>query len=331
MDRSLTVVVTGVGSTTAQSVIKGLRKQRTYDVEIIGADINPSTNIAGAYFCDSFERVAPATQTKQYLSDLRAIVDRYAVDLLVPIVDIELGVIAEHRDVFDEDVKILLSSEETIQICNNKYHTYEWFSAAGIPTPTTLRNPTPTAVLEHFDSFPVVAKPARGVSSRDVYEIRNKEELCLLERIERPVVQPKLTGDEYTLDAFRRDGQTVVVPRQRLETRSGISYKGRTADEPELIEYGKEIMDDLDLFGPANIQCFVDGDEEINFFEINPRFSGSLPLTLEAGVNSPRFALDWAADEPSRIEQDFERVTMLRYWHEVFYADEHASAPLHLQ
>ncbi|NHN60114.1 MULTISPECIES: ATP-grasp domain-containing protein [Halorussus] len=331
MDRSLTVVVTGVGSTTAQSVLKGLRKQQTYDVEIIGVDINPSTNIAGAYFCDHFERVAPATHTKQYLSDLRTIVDRYGVDLVIPIVDIELGVIAEHRNVFDEEVKILLPSEETIRICNDKYDTYEWFSATGIPTPTTLSNPTLAEVLDHFNSFPLVAKPTKGVSSRDVYEIRNEDELCLLERIDTPVVQPKLAGDEYTLDAFRRDGQTVVVPRQRVDTRSGISYKGRTVDEPRLIEYGKRIMDELNLFGPANIQCFVDSDGGINFFEINPRFSGSLSLTIEAGVNSPRFALDWAADESSSIEQDFEEVTMHRYWNEVFYADERGSAPLHLQ
>jgi carbamoyl-phosphate synthase large subunit len=46
--------------------------------------------------------------------------------------------------------------------------------------------------------------------------------------------------------------------------------------------------------GPINIQCrIVDGRPVI--FEINPRFSGGIPLTIEAGADFPLMILQLAA------------------------------------
>ena len=45
--KKINVLITGVGSTTALSVIKGLRKQNEFDVFIVGTDINERDNITG--------------------------------------------------------------------------------------------------------------------------------------------------------------------------------------------------------------------------------------------------------------------------------------------
>ena len=47
----------------------------------------------------------------------------------------------------------------------------------------------------------------------------------------------------------------------------------------------------LPFAGPINIQCrVVDGRPTV--FEINPRFSGGIPLTIEAGADFPHMLVE---------------------------------------
>ena len=55
----------------------------------------------------------------------------------------------------------------------------------------------------------------------------------------------------------------------------------------------------LRFVGPINIQCrIVDGRPVI--FEINPRFSGGIPLTIEAGADFPLMLAAAGARPPRR-------------------------------
>ena len=85
-----------------------------------------------------------------------------------------------------------------------------------------------------------------------------------------------------------------------------------------LASYAKKIVEGLRIKGPANIQCFKN-DDEIRFLEINPRFSGSLPLTIAAGVNTPLLALRLCVGQVLDPVNDFDIVKMCRYWEEIFY------------
>jgi len=323
--KKINVLITGVGSTTALSVIKGLKKQNEFDVFIVGTDINEKYDIAGSKFCDKFFKVPIAFEEENYIDTLVSIINSESIDLLIPIVDIELEVIARNRNIIEKSTYLLLSSYNIIMTCNDKLKTYEFFENIGIPTLKTVLFDDSSDIKNLIDSagvdFPFIVKPRKGVSSRDVYEIQNEEELPLIKRIKDPVIQEKGRGQEYTIDVFC-DGEKVIsaVPRRRIETRAGISYKGITEKDKKLINYAKKIAEELHIKGPANIQCFKNGDE-VKFFEINPRFSGSLPLTIAAGVNTPLFALKMAAGEELRPTMDFKIVRMCRYWEEVFYYD----------
>ncbi len=144
------------------------------------------------------------------------------------------------------------------------------------------------------------------------------------------IVQSCLSGEEYTTDILADlNGEIIaVVPRLRLETRAGIIYKGRTCHDERLISWGHRIGKALNIKGPANIQCFVSGDE-ISYFEVNPRFSAGLPLTIAAGVNSPWWLLRLLAGErPAQELLPFKPIMMTRYWSEVFHpVDSHVHQP----
>jgi len=319
----MNILVTGVGSTTSQSVIKGLRRQQQYDVRIVGTDTHESDQIAGSAFCDSFHKVPLATEEEAYIDSIVNIVRTASIDLLIPIIDVELSVLSKHADRIRTETELLLSDHEVIEQCNEKRRTHDLFMSLDIPTPKTVDvdGDTDRETLEsqvECLSYPIIVKPNVGVSSRDVYTIRNPDELCLVDRINDPIAQTRATGQEYTIDVFH-DGESPVaaVPRKRLETRSGISYKGETVQDEQLIRYAERIADEINLYGPANIQCFKH-EGTFQFIEINPRFSGSLPLSIEAGNNFPLYALQLAAGELDTTEQ-FDEVRMCRSWSEVYY------------
>jgi carbamoyl-phosphate synthase large subunit len=111
-----------------------------------------------------------------------------------------------------------------------------------------------------------------------------------------------------------------IVPRWRSETRGGISTKGETFADDAVAEGSAGLLDALDLVGPANVQGFVADDGRVTFIEVNPRFSGGLPLALAAGSDLVGEYLRGVLGEPLRPDRLTFRpgVTMLRYFEEVF-------------
>ena len=84
--KKITVLITGAGTATCQSVIKGLRSQKELNVKIVTTDMNLQN--AGRYFSDSFHQV-PAAYDKNFIPVMQHICKREQVKLLVPIVDYE--------------------------------------------------------------------------------------------------------------------------------------------------------------------------------------------------------------------------------------------------
>jgi carbamoyl-phosphate synthase large subunit len=101
------------------------------------------------------------------------------------------------------------------------------------------------------------------------------------------IAQTRLTGHEFTADALvdRNGDLLTVVPRWRDETRAGISVKGTTFESEAVTELVGRALAAVGLTGPANVQGFVDDGGEATVVEVNPRFSGGLPLTLAAGAD----------------------------------------------
>src|SRR5205823_2335189 len=107
-----------------------------------------------------------------------------------------------------------------------------------------------------------------------------------LDYVPDAIVQDHLAGTEFTVDVLCDFNSRVlsIVPRERLVIRAGVSDKGITRKNAELIAFAKEVADKLQIIGPANIQCKWDG-RDIGLIEVNPRFSGGIPLTIAAGAD----------------------------------------------
>jgi len=320
MKKKYTILITSIGSTTGISVVKGLKKQNEFSILLVGTDINEYKLTAGSSWCDIFHKV-PLAIEEDYIPVLLDICLKEKVDVLIPIHDSELVNLSDNTDPFKKiGVNVILSEHETVQLCNDKYETYKFLNYHRIPTPETRL--ADEIKQNEYLRFPAFVKPRKGLSSTDSFRVNSYQELTLArEKVKNLVVQEYLEGDEFTCDVIADfEGKVFsVVPRRRIEIKSGISYKGETCINEDLTNMSCKIVELLNLKGPSNIQYIISGNK-IFCIEINPRFSGSLPLTIAAGVNGPHWIIKLINGEntPANL-LPYNSLIMNRYWDEVNY------------
>jgi carbamoyl-phosphate synthase large subunit len=256
---------------------------------VLVTDVNtmsPAVHVADGAF------QVPLSTDPGYIDALGTICREHHVALLVPTIDDELEVIGEARQRFEaRGVRVAVSPTTTAAICNDKLRTAQVLRRQGIPAAESW---LPTQVPSTI-SFPLFVKPRNGRGGIGAFSARTQRELDFFtEYVERPVVQEYLEGPEFTIDMLCNNGRPLaVVPRERVVIRAGVMDRGRTVRDRRLIDLGLACAAALEFHGPINIQCrTLRGVPTV--FEINPRFSGGIPLTSAAGADFARMLVDLA-------------------------------------
>ena len=272
--------------------------------------------------CDKAFLVNPVTH-RLYIKQLLDIVRDNKIKLLVPTVDLDLKLLAENKQKFEKaGCKVLVSEPDIIDICQDKRRTYQFLVDNGFDTPLTMS--VQQALAKKQLRWPCFLKPWDGYASRGTAVAKNREELAFYaKRIPNPIVQEFIKGTEYTCDVYVDFGMNVrcVVPRKRIETRSGEVSKGQAVKNLRIMNKCKQLVEKLGA-GPGviTIQLFLNSNDKIKFIEINPRFGGGAPLSIKAGANFPKWILQELLGQRPNINFDgFEDgLIMLRYDSEVW-------------
>jgi carbamoyl-phosphate synthase large subunit len=309
----LTVIVTGAGGPAGVSVIRALREQQ---VRVVAADADPLA--VGLRLADE-AAVLPRYGDPAFVDRLCDVALRNGADALISTVAEEMARLgAASEQLATAGLRTWLPSQGALEACVDKWRLAQVVRTAGVTAPMTR--------LGSGEGVPGpwIVKPRFGRGSRHVYSVNRPQELTwAIERVPDPIVQTRVEGLEFTVDALvDRDGALAgAVPRWRLETKAGISTKGRTFRDDTLMEQLEALLDTLQLQGPANVQGFlVTEDGSISFVEVNPRFSGGLPLSLAAGADLVGEYLRGVIGLPIRRRPLKYRtgVTMTRYFEDVF-------------
>jgi carbamoyl-phosphate synthase large subunit len=142
-------------------------------------------------------------------------------------------------------------------------------------------------------ALPLFLKPRYGRGGVGAVTARTTRELeFFIDYVNEPVIQEFLDGPEFTIDVLCDfTGRPLsIVPRERVVVRAGVIDRGRTVNDPALIELARACTAAVPFVGPINIQCRIHQGRP-TVFEINPRFSGGIPLTIEAGADFPAMLL----------------------------------------
>ena len=310
------VLVDSAGTVTCQSVMRGLRQAEGLVKNIITIDSDPMN--AGRFMSDLFYK-CPYADTDDYIDFLIELIDEESIDVVIPIVDSGLLNIAKNIDKFKETTTIVISPYDTIEMCDNKAKTYLMFKNAGLKTPKIYESTNEPI------TFPVFIKPLTGGrASLGCHKVDTPEELDQrLSKSKEPVlIMDYIDGQEYTIDVIcSLDGDYIAaLPRKRLMTKSGVSYKSEIVYNEDMLLEVKKLVSKVDFFGPLNIQCIEDKNGECYFIEVNPRFSGTLSATIGAGLNTVDILLTSIYNESLVKDKQFtyNKGYMLRYWSDVF-------------
>ncbi|WP_229071074.1 ATP-grasp domain-containing protein [Actinoplanes sp. DH11] len=309
------IAVTGAGGPAGVAVIRSL--QAAGD-EVLALDANPDAvglRLAGR------AAVLPRADEPGYAQSLLAVLAEHRPAALVCTVAEEYQALAPLTGRLDGiGVRTWLPDPASAETCLDKVAFATALHAAGVPHPATAW----TADTAGLVPGPWVVKPARGRGSRDVILVDEPADLPhAFFTVPGAIVQTRLEGREFTADALvARDGALLAcVPRWRDETRGGISVRGTTFESSEVTATVAATLRAVGHSGPANVQGFVHPSGAVTIVEVNPRFSGGLPLTLAAGADVVGTyvagILDPAADLPPLSYRP--GVRMARYFSEVYY------------
>jgi len=307
------ILITGTGGPSGISILKDLEGE---NYELFSGDIDPYAT--GLYLVDEEHRMLlPRGDDPAFSDRILAICSELDIDLLIPTVDTELLPIARRLDEFRRaGTDAVVASVETLETCLDKWELDRRCR-------DQVRVPATVLVDESFDpgaiDLPVIVKPRSGSGSRGIRLLESIEDLKGLERDATLLVQELLPGPEYSLDVFAtREGEVLaVVPRERLKVDSGIAITGRTSHDEELQQFGADVARLIGLNTVANVQAKGAVEGVPALLEVNPRFPGTMPLTIAAGVDMPRLAVEEALGQGVPAGPiPFNDVAMVRYFSE---------------
>jgi carbamoyl-phosphate synthase large subunit len=283
-----TVLVTGAGGPAAIAVLRAFSCEPS--VTLVAADMDRWAS--GLYLVDAPNRVlVPAGGAPEFADELFQICVERGVDILVPTVDVELQVLAREASRFEaQGINMLLPSAEALDIALDKLSLARACRDVVRVPRTELVCTTDAASW----AYPVIVKPRRGSGSRGVALVCTPEELEAHRHVEGMLVQENLPGQEYSVDVLADSRGRVVasVPRVRQRVDSGVSVGGYTLDDHELERFARTVVETVGLAYVSNVQIRRDADGRPALLEVNPRVPGSLALTVAAGVDMARLAVD---------------------------------------
>lgn len=282
------VLVTAIGTVTATSIVKELKKAGEY--YIIGADINRRNEIATSLDVDEFYSFPPVADLEYYLSFVLGFCKEHRVEYYYAVIDKEVVNISKNRCKFARiGTKLCVADYELAEVCHYKNTFNKW-----------VEKHMPQIHIRTYDDldearealFPLFIKPVEGVASAGCRRIASYEELeagVSPESIGKDIiVQEFIDGQNITVDCIRNKetGQKIQIQRRELLRNSnGCGIAVEIFHDEKLAVICDKLMESLDLNGVVNMEFFDTGND-YRIIEINPRFSAGTIYTCMAGVNT---------------------------------------------
>lgn len=319
------ILVTGAGSLLGQGILR-LLQIANFSKKIYTADPDPRST--GHWLGDQAITIKNVNE-KNYVESIRKIVVDYNIDAVLIGTDVELPILSKYKDEFfkNYNCKIIISTEEVINISNNKFLTAAFLEKNNFPFPfSVIANDKKKLIeIELKLGFPLFAKPFDGARSLGIKKIENHKELM---EIYNPnsnlVVQQFLpeTQGEFTSGCLVVNGRCKAIVTLKRDLRDGNTYRAyRDAETSKYDKYIIPIAEKLNPDGPVNFQFRIFNDQPI-IFEINGRFSGTTPLRHFFGFNEVEALLKYYLFDDEIKVPTLQNGIVFRAWSDIFIEEE---------
>ncbi|MGF1853516.1 ATP-grasp domain-containing protein [Vibrio satsumensis] len=266
-----------------------------------------------------FHTITPEIHSENYIKYLVDYCIANDISAIISLFDIDLPILSKHKKVFENNgIHVVVSDEEVIEICNDKWKTYQFLLENKLPTPKTYLS-LKEASLDAL--YPLIVKPRWGMGSIGIYKADNIDELNVFYKkvmkeisesylrfeseaeIEQAVIlQQFISGSEYGIEVvndFNKDYVTTLC-KIKLAMRAGETDQAMIIDEPKLSSIGRDLAEKLMHIGVLDTDC-LEQDGNYYILEMNARFGGQYPFSHLAGANLPKMIVDWLHHKSTKI------------------------------
>ncbi len=305
------ILVTGAGGSPAVNFTRSLRKAPE-DIYIVGTDFDK-------YYLMRSEvdkrYLVPAAKDPSYIDVLNKIIDEEKIEFVHAQNDTEVNVLSANRDKLH--AKTLFPNQKTIEICQDKYLSFEKWEDAGIKVPKTYIIHAEEDVQKYLDEFggKMWIRATSGAGGRGSLPVSDVETginwLNFCKGWDGTFTASELLEkDSITWMSIWDNGELVVAQgRKRLYWElsklspsgvTGATGAGETVSDPILDEIAQKTIMAIDKKpnGLFAVDLTYDKNGVPNPTEINiGRFFTTHQFFTELGVNMPYMFLKLAYGE----------------------------------
>lgn len=255
-----------------------------------------------------------------YINEILSICKAKNISAVLTLIDPELVLLSDYKELFEKQgIKLILCDIDFIKQTFDKYGFYCAYKDIIKLVETVGSYADAVAKLEDGSwHYPLFAKLRDGSASIGIKKIACKLDFEGVKDNPKYVYQPFIDGDEYGVDAYfdMISGQLVsVFLKKKIAMRAGETDKAVSIKSEAVLSEVKKISGIKGLYGPLDLDVFVNKDGEVYINEINPRFGGGHPHAYGCGVNFMQLILnnlEGKINEP-HFNNYQEGVLMLKY------------------
>lgn len=312
------VLVCGAGGAPAINFVNSLRLMKEA-IFLVGVDCNEYTLQRAK---TDIRLLVPRVEDKDYLPFLNQVIQEHGLQFVHAQNDKEIEFLSQHR----EEVKagMFLPDKKTVEICLDKFASYELWEHASLPVPRTMLLQNPQDLKEAFQTIGprLWLRNRKGAAGEGSYPAKSYEEALSWIHSRngwgRFTAAEVLTEHSLTWMSIWNKGKLVVAQgRKRLYWEfsnrapsgvTGITGGGVTYSDPALDELALKAIKAIDQnpHGIFSVDFTEDKAGAPNPTEINiGRFFTTHFFFSKAGLNMPEIMLKMAFGEeypePSKI------------------------------
>ena len=255
---------------------------------IIAADkssFSPALYEADAHY------IIPGIDEAGYIEAVTEICRKEKINAVLSLIDPELSVLAENREVLAETGAVFVASgPEQIRTAYDKKLMNEWLAKHGYSRAAAYYS-LQDAEQAYGNSeirFPMIIKPIKGsasVNCREVYDMQ--EAAFFMSRTPGLMIQEYIAGDEIGTDVYvdMLSGKVVsVFLKKKILMRAGETDKAVSIRDEELRSYVAGFAEAFGARGPLDVDIIAK-DGQYFITDVNPRFGGGYPFAHRCGCD----------------------------------------------
>jgi len=255
---------------------------------------------------------SPLAGIEKFIEDVVELVKKNSYDVVLPFTHASVACVCYGKEKIEKFSRVPFPDFDIFMKFHDKFETVKLARRIGVPVPHTYSPKDFDELISLKDKikYPVVIKAKIGCGVKNglryaknpselvlgYKEVRDNKSYSFLDNFEKPMIQEYIPGKIHdavmiaNLEGVVR-GALTQVREITYPVSGGPGSVNRTTFEPEIIEYGKKMIKKVKWYGPLMFEFKLDSrDNSYKLLEVNPKFWGTLDLSIKAGIDFPEMA-----------------------------------------